>query len=236
MEDIFETNRCVKGIEGMNQESDYHVSQIVPDEAVERLGMDAFFYQEKISDAIFTRIKGKSFADGCTTKREDLRYIRVLYRDFAGESRVGELIGNKNVSEDFLYIFKELYKQDYPIEKMRLVDDYDADDEASAADNNTSCFNYRIAIGGTKLSYHAYGAAIDVNPKYNPYLILDDGIMVFLSPENGGDYVDRGKDFPHKIDEEDLCYRLFTERGFSWGGTWVRNPDYMHFSKWEISE
>ena len=29
-------------------------------------------------------------------------------------------------------------------EKIRLIDEYDADDERSMADNNTSCFNFRL--------------------------------------------------------------------------------------------
>jgi hypothetical protein len=38
-------------------------------------------------------------------------------------------------------IFKKLYENNYPIEKIRLVDEYDADDEKSMRDNNSSCFN-----------------------------------------------------------------------------------------------
>ena len=38
-----------------------------------------------------------------------------------------------------------------------------------------------------------------------------------IEPANGADYVDRSKDFSHKIDHDDLCYKLFTEHGFEWG-------------------
>ncbi|MDR0948026.1 MAG: M15 family metallopeptidase, partial [Lachnospiraceae bacterium] len=35
--------------------------------------------------------------------------------------------------------------------------------------------------------------------------------------------------FAYKIDETDLCYRLFTEKGFLWGGNWNSLKDYQHF-------
>ena len=65
--------------------------------------------------------------------------------------------------EDFVEIFYELYQADYPIEQIRLIDEYNADDDLSCLDNNTSCFNYRVVSGTTKLSKHARGLAIDIN-------------------------------------------------------------------------
>ena len=43
--------------------------------------------------------------------------------------------------------------------------------------------------------------------------------------------MDREQDFPYKIDENDLCCRLFKEHGFSWGGDWNSVKDYQHFEK-----
>ena len=37
------------------------------------------------------------------------------------------------------------------------------------------------------------------------------------------------KDFPYKIDENDLAYKLFTKKGFEWGGEWEDEKDYQHF-------
>ena len=34
-----------------------------------------------------------------------------------------------------------------------------------------------------------------------------------------------------KIDENDLCYKLFIEHGFTWGGNWNSSKDYQHFQK-----
>ena len=37
------------------------------------------------------------------------------------------------------------------------------------------------------------------------------------------------KDFPYKITHEDLCFKLFTEAGFEWGGDWTSCKDFQHF-------
>jgi hypothetical protein len=101
--------------------------------------------------------------------------------------------------------------------------------------NNTSSFNYRESSPG-RLSLHAYGLAVDVNPFINPYVAYNaNGTIRKVSPPGSEGYVDRTLDFPHKIDEEDLLYRLFMEKGFFWGGEWKYQKDYHHFQK-ELAE
>jgi len=177
---------------------------------------------------IFSRIKGKSYKDDCTVPLSDLRYLHVLHMGFDGETYEGELICNKYIAEDLLEIFEELYEAGYEIEKIKLVDEYDADDEASMADNNLSAFNFRFISHTTKISKHGYGLAVDINTLYNPYVKTVDGNLS-IEPANATEYVDRTKDFPHKIDENDLAYKLFTEHGFEWGGSWTKSKDYQHF-------
>lgn len=161
----------------------------------------------------------------------ELRYVHVLHYDFTGAPAEGELICNAAIAEDLLDIFYELYRNEYQIEKIRLIDEYDGDDTASMEDNNTSCFNYRVVEGSTNLSKHAYGLAIDVNPFYNPYITYNKDGTEHVSPIAAEAYADRGRSFPYKIDENDLCYRLFTEHGFTWGGNWNSCKDYQHFQK-----
>ena len=36
------------------------------------------FTIDTISDEVFARMQGRSFPEGCTVKREDLRYLRLL--------------------------------------------------------------------------------------------------------------------------------------------------------------
>lgn len=188
------------------------------------------FYISEIPDDIFARMQGKSYKEDCTVPREDLRYVHVRHMGFDGEVKDGELVVNKAIADDVLAIFEELYKADYPIEKVRLVDEYDADDEASMSDNNSSAFNFRFISHTTRISKHGLGMAVDINTRYNPYVKTVDG-KLSIEPANGADYVDRSKDFPHKIGHEDLCYKLFKEHGFTWGGDWTHSKDYQHFER-----
>ena len=197
------------------------------------MGMNVFaqdFYQQEITDDIFARIEGKSFKVNCTTLREDLRYLRVLHYNLDREVKQGELICHKDIADDLLAIFQELYKVAYPIERMVLIDEYEADDEASMRANNTSAFNFRRASGMSRLSSHSTGMAIDINPLYNPLVKHRQG-QTKVYPATAAAYMDREKYFPYKIEKGDLCYRLFKKYGFSWGGDWRSSKDYQHFEK-----
>lgn len=190
----------------------------------------ANFYAVEFTEEseIFTRIKGKSYKDNCTVPLSDLRYLHVLHVGFDGKTHDGEIICNKYIADDLLEIFEELYEAKYPIEKIKLVDEYDADDEASMADNNSSSFNFRYISYTTKISKHGYGLAMDINTLYNPYVKTVNG-KLSIEPANAADYVDRSKDFDYKIDEDDLAYKLFIAHGFEWGGSWKSSKDYQHF-------
>ena len=198
----------------------------------ERTTYQTGFYYEPLSASIKDKITGISYPEsGCTIAYEDLNYVGLLYIDFNGEEQIGELICNKAIAQDMVEIFYELYQNDYRIERIRLIDEYDGDDTLSMMDNNTSCFNYRVVDGTTNLSKHALGCAIDINPFYNPYVVFNkDGTgETYISPKGSEVYTDRSLDFPYKIDENDLCYKLFTEHGFTWGGNWNSCKDYQHF-------
>ena len=117
------------------------------------------------------------------------------------------------------------------MERVCLIDAYNGDDEASMEDNNTSCFNYRTTAGSDSLSRHALGLAVDINPFYNPYLTYNQDGSVNISPAGAEDYADRSALFPYKIDEDDLCCKLFLRHGFTWGGNWNSCKDYQHFQK-----
>ena len=185
---------------------------------------EGFSYRE-IPEEVFRRMLGKSYPEECPVPLDDLRYVKVLHVGFDGESHEGEMIVNKRIADDVVEIFKELYEAEYPIERIRLIDEYDASDEASMTDNNTSCFCYRTISGSNQLSYHARGLAVDVNTLYNPYVSKKK-----IEPAAGKKYAyDRDSGNPYYIDEDDLCYKLFTEHGFFWGGHWNSVKDYQHF-------
>ncbi len=189
---------------------------------------EAGFTISEIPDEIFEKMQGKSYREDCPIPREDLRYLRVLHKNLEGETLEGELVCHETVAEDLVDIFRELYEAGYPIGKIKLADEYDAVDEAMMTDNNTSCFNFRFISHTTKISKHGLGVAVDINTLYNPCTKTVDGERV-IEPPAGEPYLDRGQDFPYKIVEGDLCYNLFLEHGFIWGGNWINVKDYQHF-------
>ena len=191
---------------------------------------DEDFYISEIPDDIFEKMQGKSYKADCTVPRDELRYLHVLHMGFDGQTKEGELVVNKAIADDVLAIFEELYQADYPIEKVELVDAYNADDEESMSHNNSSAFNFRFISHTTKISKHGLGMAVDINTLYNPYVKTVDG-KLSIEPANATAYVDRSKDFPYKIDHDDLCYKLFTKYGFTWGGDWTHSKDYQHFER-----
>lgn len=157
--------------------------------------------------------------------------LQVQHVDFQGKTQQGIIICNTAIAQDLREIFAELYRQKYPIERIRPISEYGDDDERSMQANNTSCYCYRPIEGSTKLSNHALGRAIDVNPLYNPCVRRKKDGTLLIQPATGRPYVDRSKSFKYKITTKDLCYRLFTQHGFRWGGSWHSLKDYQHFEK-----
>lgn len=190
----------------------------------EKYTLSEGFSYEPIPEKTLKFITGKSYKENEYISPDDLFYLNVLYLDFDGETKVGEIIANRVISKRLLKIFKELYVNKYKIEKIRLIDEYDADDEKSMSDNNSSCFCFRTIADTNTISNHTYGLAIDINPLYNPYIVGDK-----IMPSNAFEYADREKDFPHKITKKDFCYKQFMKHGFSWGGSWKNEKDYQHF-------
>src|SRR5262249_3289476 len=110
---------------------------------------------------------------------------------------------------------------------------YDGDDNSSMADNNTSAFNDRKTAFGNRLSLHAYGLAIDINPIQNPYLSrVADSIRAL--PRAGIAYANRRNDRPWKAVRPGMAESVidvFADNGFVvWGGYWDNPIDYQHFA------
>lgn len=179
-----------------------------------------------IPEWVKVRITGKSYNPTGLVNLNQLKYIPILHRDAEGNILGGELICNAMIASDLEAIFKELYREEYPIERMVLIDAYNADDIESMRANNTSCFNYRVIAGSNKLSKHAEGLAIDLNPLYNPYVKGEK-----VSPPEGVAYSNRKGKWNYKIERDDPAHRLFKKYGFRWGGDWKSLKDWQHFEK-----
>lgn len=184
------------------------------------------FFSQPVPETVKNRMQGKSLPETARIGFDELRYLTLYHYDFDGRIQQGEMVCNKAIAHDLLCIFRTLFAEAYPINSIRLVDDFDASDEASMQANNSSCFNYRTIAGSWRLSQHAFGMAVDINPLQNPCV---KGSRI--RPSTATDYVDRSKNFPHKIDDNDLCKKTFESYGFRWGGRWRSVKDYQHFER-----
>lgn len=206
-----------------------HLATAEPVQNTVHVTSSADFTVSLIPDSIFSRINGVSYSEAGPTKRADLRFLNVLHYDFEGNIRHGQIICHKRIANALIDIFRELYQIKYPIHSIRLIDNYAGDDEASMSDNNSSCFNYRRTTGGSRISKHAYGLAIDINPLQNPYISTSANGTRIIAPKAAAPYADRTNLRPGMLSADDPCVKAFRRHGFSWGGNWRRNKDYQHF-------
>lgn len=168
---------------------------------------------------------GASYRPGCPVGPDQLRRLDVSYVDFTGGRRTGSIVVNVHQTANVTSVFKSLYDNRFPIQKLVPVDQYEGSDERSMADGNTSAFNCRKATGGAGWSEHSFGTAIDLNPVQNPYVSESE-----VLPEAGQDFVDRSVQRPGMVIAGGIVVRAFADAGWRWGGDWTSPTDYQHFS------
>lgn len=167
-----------------------------------------------------------SWRPGCPVPLEDLRLLTLDHWGLDGAVHRGELVVHADHAEPVLSVFATLFDLRYPIEQVRLVDEYGGDDAVSTRANNTAAFNCRDVVGKPGAwSEHAFGRAIDVNPLVNPY-VHDPNLA---DPELAR-YLDRSLDVPGMIHPGAPIIDAFAAIGWQWGGTWPSGADYQHFS------
>lgn len=169
---------------------------------------------------------GETWRPGCPVGPQDLRRLDLNVVGPDGALQRGSLVVHRDIADDVVEIFAELERLRYPVHKMQTVDNYPgAEDELSMRDNNTSAFNCRPLPGSSAWSKHAYGRAIDINPLVNPYITSGGD----LEPATAGEYLDRTLDEPGMLRADSAAVRVFTDRGWRWGGAWRDPIDYQHF-------
>jgi peptidoglycan LD-endopeptidase CwlK len=153
----------------------------------------------------------------------ELRLIDVHYYSFDGRLHQGQLVVHQSVRRDVEEIFALIRQERFPVAKAVPIVQYDWSDERSMADNNTSAFNYRLIDGTERLSRHASGHAVDINPRQNPVTygsgrILPEGAV--YQPGTEGTLLADG-----------AVVRAFENRGWRWGGRFEHVKDLHHFQK-----
>lgn len=142
------------------------------------------------------------------------------YRDFSGAEHLGQLVVHQEIAEVMAKVFEALFAARFPIGSMVPVAAFAWNDNRSMVANNCVGFHFRSKTGKEDLSWHAYGRAIDINPRVNPY--QKDGLVL----PAGAVYA---PDHPGACTPDSLPVRLLRARGFTWGGDWTSLRDYMHF-------
>jgi len=181
---------------------------------------------ERLSPKLRKRMRGVSWHEGCPVGMGKLRLLRVTHLDFDGRKRQGRLVVHERYARGMVKVLRRAYAKRFKIRRMELVDRYGADDRRSMAHDNTSAFNCRFVNGTNRWSMHAYGKAIDINPRENPY--VSGG---YVSPPEGRPFADRrprrkGMLFRH----DPVANAMERIIGWEWGGNWSGPRDYQHFS------
>ncbi len=171
-------------------------------------------------------IARSTWKPGCPVAATDLSWVRLAFWGFDNRRHTGELLVNQSVADDLVAVFRELYRERFPIEEMRITRLAELDAPPTGDGNNTGAFACRATTGGTSYSQHAYGLAIDVNPFQNPYL-KDQQVL----PELASSYLARNRVRPGMITPDGPVVRAFASVGWPWGGGWQSLKDYQHFSR-----
>jgi hypothetical protein len=169
---------------------------------------------------------------GCPVALSDLRLLTVSHRGFDGRTHTGQLVVNRTAAGPLAEAFRRLYRRGFPIRHMRFADFYGARADRPTDGDVTASFECRQAVpspctggrGTGTWSMHAYGLAVDVNPRENPYVgcgqSRDPTARAYRNRSNRR----RGMVGPGAV-------AAFGAIGWGWGGAWAGNTkDYMHFS------
>jgi peptidoglycan L-alanyl-D-glutamate endopeptidase CwlK len=160
--------------------------------------------------------------------RRRLKIVKVLYYSTDKKIHQGQLVIDSELQSDIQMVFKLALKEHFPIYSVIPMSDHRFrndglwDDELSMKVNNTSAFNWRVRTGGSHLSSHAYGRAVDINPVQNPYIKGN----IILPPSARYTPTAAGT-----LTADHMIVRAFKQMGWKWGGDWVRPKDYQHFEK-----
>jgi peptidoglycan LD-endopeptidase CwlK len=150
--------------------------------------------------------------------------LPVEYWSFDQKLHKGQVVIDSRLADDIRSIFDHMLHERFPLTSVIPIADerFSWSDDASMAANNSSAFNYRAIAGTSRLSLHALGQAIDLNPLLNPYIVGD------VAQPPGAIYD------PSRVGTmtaDSFLVRIFEKLGWEWGGRWKDRKDYHHFQK-----
>lgn len=177
------------------------------------------YYQNKFQSSYIYYEKVTSIIEG------QIAVINIYYYGYDKQVHSGQLLCNKRVAKELTQIFKELLDIKFPIYQVKPINHFNFDDNESMMSNNTTCFDFRNAVNSRKLSNHAYGLAIDINPIQNPYIKAKQILPVNAQVDDTEGRIRHSDRLGSKAIE------IFRKYGWTWGGNWNSLKDYMHFER-----
>jgi D-alanyl-D-alanine carboxypeptidase len=187
---------------------------------------------EPLPRSVRADLQGRFWKAGCPVPLSQFRLLTVSHWGFDGRAHEGQLVVNRDVAAPLAKAFRRLYELRFPIRHMQLTDMYGPVSARPADGDVTGSFSCRQAVpspctGGSgtgSWSNHAYGHAIDINPRENPY------VGCGMTRDRGSaPYIDRSR--LRKGMVTPAVVQAFRSIGWGWGGDWTgATKDYMHFS------
>jgi len=177
-----------------------------------------------LAPAIRRAMTGVAWHPGCPVPLDDLRAVRIRYFGFDARTHAGTLVVHRRFAASAAAVFADLYALRFPIERVAGWEAYGPD--RYAEQNVTVGFYCEKADDApTEWSSHAYGMAIDINPRLNPF--RNPGRPWW--PRNAGPHARTRA--PGTIWAGGPAFLAFARHGWKWGGFDPVAVDYMHFSK-----
>jgi hypothetical protein len=195
---------------------------------IQQKPVDGYSFAATVSTVTKSEL-GKSWHRGCPIGPDQLSAITMTYDGFDHKVHTGELVVNKTFDNPIKNVFAYLFYHHFPIREMVPLSSYGGSDTLAVKNDDTSDFNCRdaVATGPKHWSLHAYGDAVDVNDRENPYE-LNGKFYPDDSYKNRSDYRP-GMSAPLGSPNGTLTKAFDTEAGWSWGGDWTVDPDYQHY-------
>jgi hypothetical protein len=167
---------------------------------------------------------------GCPVLLSQVRVLSYRYYGFDKETHVGQIVVNEKVARPLATVFAKLYRMRFPVRDGAFASTYGPHPDRSG--DVTASFECRDAAaspcsGNVRThhwSMHAYGEAVDLDPRENPYVGCG-----MTRDKTALSYLKRSWYRPGMVTR--AVVRAFASIGWGWGGSWVGSTkDYMHFS------
>jgi hypothetical protein len=168
---------------------------------------------------------------GCPVFPGQLRLVTTRYYGFDHKTHLGQIVVNGKVAASVLRVFRKLYAMRFPIREMSFDamygphPDQDGDVTASFECRNAGASPCSGKVQTNNWSMHAYGEAIDLDPRENPYVGCG-----MTRDKTARAYMNRSNVRPGMVTNA-IYRKTFATVGWGWGGLWSGSTkDYMHFS------